>query len=88
MPSSSYDFPLLYWKNKLLFIRTLYVSGKELSCGEVGEKCNIVKTTASYHFKTLREAGLTATRKDSRTKYVSLREDTFQTYLPGFLETL
>ncbi|MEC1435861.1 ArsR/SmtB family transcription factor [Bacillus spizizenii] len=81
-------FKALSDESRLAIIRTLYYSGKELSCGEVGEKCNIVKTTASYHFKTLREAGLTATRKDSRTKYVSLREDTFQTYLPGFLETL
>ncbi|MCY7795473.1 helix-turn-helix domain-containing protein [Bacillus spizizenii] len=56
-------------ESRLAIIRTLYYSGKELSCGEVGEKCNIVKTTAFYHFKTL-------------------REDTFQTYLPSFLETL
>lgn len=56
-------FKALSDESRLAIIRTLYVSGKELSCGEVGEKCNIVKTTASYHFKTLREAGLTATRK-------------------------
>lgn len=81
-------FKALSDESRLAIIRTLYYSGKELSHGEVGEKCNIIKTTASYHFKTAREAGLTATRKDSRTKYVRSCEDTFQTYLPGFLETL
>jgi len=81
-------FKALADESRLAIIRTLHQSGKELSCGEVGEKCNIVKTTASYHFKTLREAGLTTVRKDSRTKYVKLNVETFEKYLPNFLETL
>lgn len=81
-------FKALADESRLAIIRMLHQSGKELSCGEVGEKCNIVKTTASYHFKTLREAGLTMARKDSRTKYVKLNVETFEKYLPNFLETL
>ncbi|KAF1678837.1 hypothetical protein BTW01_11265 [Bacillus sp. SKDU12] len=31
-------------ESRLVIIRTLYYSGKELSCGVTGEKCNIVKS--------------------------------------------
>ncbi|WP_445489775.1 ArsR/SmtB family transcription factor [Niallia sp. 03133] len=81
-------FKALSDESRIAIVRTLYLSGKELSCGEVGERCNILKTTASYHFKTLREAKLTLVRKDSRTKYVKLNLETFEKYLPNFLETL
>ncbi|UNL83142.1 helix-turn-helix transcriptional regulator [Priestia koreensis] len=75
-------------ESRLNIVRVLYEGQKELSCGEVGERCDIHKATASYHFKTLREAGLTTVRKEARVKYVQLNLDTFSTYLPGFLETL
>lgn len=75
-------------ETRLNIVRTLYECQRELSCGEVGEKCVIHKATASYHFKTLREAGLTIVRKDARVRFVRLNLDTFAKYLPGFLETL
>lgn len=75
-------------ETRLDIVRTLYLKEKELSCGEIGENCNVTKSTASYHFRTLREAGLTIVRKDARTKYVKLNLETFERYLPGFLETL
>jgi len=81
-------FKALSDESRLTIVRTLYRSGRELSCGEVGERCDILKTTASYHFKTLREAKLTTVRKDSRTKYVKLNLETFEKYIPNFLETL
>ncbi|MGP7819201.1 ArsR/SmtB family transcription factor [Niallia sp. 01092] len=81
-------FKALSDESRIAIVRTLYLSGKELSCGEIGERCDILKTTASYHFKTLREAKLTIVRKDSRTKYVQLNLETFEKYLPNFLETL
>jgi len=81
-------FKALADESRLQILRVLKESGRELSCGEVGEKCMLHKATASYHFKTLREAGLTITRKDSTTKYVKLNLETFQEYLPSFLETL
>ncbi|MGG2064932.1 MULTISPECIES: ArsR/SmtB family transcription factor [Bacillus] len=81
-------FKALADESRIKIVRALYHSHQELSCGEVGERCDINKTTASYHFKTLREAGLTLVRKDARTKYVKLNLEVFKTYLPGFLETL
>lgn len=73
---------------RLQIIRVLYQSDKELSCGEIGENLEITKSAASYHFKTLREAGLTITRKDGQTKYVQLNHQTFTKFLPHFLDTL
>lgn len=59
-----------------------------MNCGEIGACIDIPKSTASYHFRTLREAGLTKTRRESLNIYVSLREETFEKYLPHFLDTL
>ncbi|AYV66971.1 ArsR family transcriptional regulator [Niallia circulans] len=81
-------FKALADESRLEIIRILRDQKTELSCGEVGEKINITKSTASYHFKTLREAGLTSTRKETRNKYVKLNLDTFEKYLPGFLDSL
>ena len=73
---------------RLEIIRLLKNSDKEIGCGEVGENIELSKSTVSYHFKALREAGLTSTRKESREKFVSLKKDTFDKYLPGFLDSL
>ena len=60
----------------------------ELNCGEIGMYIDIPKSTASYHFKVLREAGLTFTRKESLNRYVRLKKETFDKFLPCFLESL
>lgn len=73
---------------RLEIIKILRDKGGEMNCGEIGECIDIPKSTASYHFRTLREAGLTKTRKESLNIYVSLREETFEKYLPNFLDTL
>ncbi|ARO07555.1 ArsR/SmtB family transcription factor [Lactiplantibacillus plantarum] len=73
---------------RLNIIAMLYEKQTEMSCGEIGETLDINKSTASYHFKTLREAGLTTTRKKGQNKYVSLNIDAFNEILPGFLDTL
>ncbi|MCV3741463.1 metalloregulator ArsR/SmtB family transcription factor [Lentilactobacillus hilgardii] len=73
---------------RLNIVRMLYAKDEEMSCGEIGEKLDINKSTVSYHFKTLREAGLTTTRKVGQNKFVTLNKDVFDHFLPGFLETL
>ena len=45
-------------------------------------------STRSYHGKILNEAGLTHIRKEGREKFCSLNKETFEQYLPGFLDTL
>lgn len=81
-------FKALADETRLEMLRMLKEVGQEMSCGEIGEKVNITKSTASYHFKILREAGLTFTRKEAQNKFVQLRLDTFNEYLPGFLDSL
>ncbi|MCH4169947.1 MAG: metalloregulator ArsR/SmtB family transcription factor [Lactobacillus sp.] len=73
---------------RLQIIRMLYAKQAEMNCGEIGENLDINKSTVSYHFKALREAGLTTTRKVGQNKYVRLNEALFETVLPGFLATL
>lgn len=73
---------------RLQIVKMLYSHREELSCGEVGEQCDVSKSNASYHFRTLREAGLIVVRKEAQMKYTSLNADTFHRFLPGFLETL
>ncbi|MBU7554082.1 ArsR/SmtB family transcription factor [Pediococcus ethanolidurans] len=81
-------FKSLAEPNRLKIIRVLYQAQREMTCGEVGKELNISKSTVSYHFKALRLIGLTNTRKIAQEKYLSINVETFQTYLPGFLETL
>ncbi|MFD1124256.1 ArsR/SmtB family transcription factor [Lentilactobacillus raoultii] len=81
-------FKCLSDPNRLKLIRLLYKNKREMSCSELGDNLDLSLSTVSYHFKALRLAGLTNTVKDGRTKYVSLRYDTFEKYLPGFLNTL
>ncbi|EHJ52198.1 ArsR/SmtB family transcription factor [Streptococcus macacae] len=73
---------------RLQIIRILNDKKEELSCGEMGQLLNMSKSAASYHFKTLREAGLTSTRKAGQNKFVQLNKESFQSFLPGFLESL
>ncbi|MBY9079263.1 helix-turn-helix transcriptional regulator [Paenibacillus sp. HN-1] len=81
-------FKALADPTRLQIIRTLRDSRTELNCGEVGERCEASKSNASYHFRTLREAGLIMVRKEAQTKYIQIRQETFDHYLPGFLDTL
>lgn len=73
---------------RLNIIRLLYQKQDELNCGEIGTLLTISKSAASYHFRTLREAGLTTTRKVGQNKFVKLNQETFDTFLPGFLNSL
>lgn len=73
---------------RLNIVTMLFEKNAEMSCGEIGENLEINKSTASYHFKTLREAGLTTTRKVGQNKFVSLNVGVFDEVLPGFLDTL
>ncbi|MGT2906657.1 ArsR/SmtB family transcription factor [Streptococcus dentiloxodontae] len=73
---------------RLKIIRILYRKQGELSCGEIGQVLDMSKSAVSYHFKTLREAGLTSTRKVGQNKFVQLNNETFHQYLPGFLDLI
>ncbi len=73
---------------RLEIIRTLYLKDEEMGCGQISDGMGVTNSTISYHLKTLREAGLTYTRKEAQSRLITLRKETFAKYLPGFLETL
>lgn len=73
---------------RLQIIRVLKSRGSEISCAEIYEAFPQVKSTISFHFRTLREADLTIMRKESREKFVVLNQETFDHYFPSFLESL
>ena len=73
---------------RIEILRFLKQKELEATCGEIGSNVKLTKSAASYHFKNLREAGLTFTRKESREKYVSINYELFEKYLPHFLDTL
>lgn len=65
---------------RLNILRILSKRESELGCGEIGELLNMSKSAVSYHFKTLREAGLTITRKAGQNKFVRLNHETLEKY--------
>ena len=81
-------FKALADPTRIEIIRTLHQNKQEMNCGEVGEQCESSKSNASYHFRTLREAGLIRVRKDSQMRYMKIDQETFDRFLPGFLDTL
>ncbi len=81
-------FKALADETRLEIIRALNENEKEMNCGAVREIRDTSKSNTSYHLRTLRDAKLIKVRKEAQTKYMSIDIETFQTYLPGFLETL
>ena len=62
-------------------------AGSECRCGAFAA-VGVSKSTLSHHLKTLREAGLTRTRPDGTTRYVSLRRDDLDERFPGLLDAV
>ena len=67
-----------------------YLNGLDqaVSCGEIGQAMHISKTSGSYHFKILQEAGLITVQKVAREKYVKLDRSTFDQYLTHFWQNV
>lgn len=58
------------------------------TCGSIGESMGMDKSNVSYHLKILYEADLVSVTRIGQNKISQLREDTFTTFLPGFLDRL
>lgn len=69
---------------RLRIVRRLRAAGTELSCQEA-TGADLPKSTMSFHFKALREAGLTRTRQAGRN-YFSVINPGFEGRFPGLLE--
>lgn len=61
-------------------------SGSECRCGTMGAP--VSKSTLSHHLRVLREAGVTHTRPDGTTRYVSLRREDLEERFPGLLDAV
>jgi DNA-binding transcriptional ArsR family regulator len=69
---------------RLQIVRTLYSNpGAERACGTFG--LPVAKSTASHHFRVLREAGVIAQRAVGRERLTELRSDDLDARFPGLL---
>ena len=70
---------------RLQIVRELAERG-EKSCGGLGMP--MPKSSVAYHFKVLREAGVTRTRVDGTQRFISLRQDDLEARFPGLLDAV
>ncbi|NUW37737.1 helix-turn-helix transcriptional regulator [Nonomuraea sp. SMC257] len=61
---------------------------KEQTCSNVGEELGVHKSTASHHYRTLREAGVVMTRQVGRLKFMRLRREDLDARFPGLLDAV
>ncbi|AOY73440.1 MULTISPECIES: ArsR/SmtB family transcription factor [Paenarthrobacter] len=62
--------------------------GPERTCSWLAEEVQIPLPTMSHHLKTLREAGVTLSRKEGTTRWTGLRTEELEAHFPGFVEQL
>ena len=71
---------------RLAIVRAIDEADAELTCSEI--PVDITKSTASHHFKVLREAGILAVRVEGTRRYHSLRRDDLDRRFPGLLDSV
>ncbi|WP_214414950.1 ArsR/SmtB family transcription factor [Sphaerisporangium fuscum] len=58
------------------------------NCGDIGCGIDVHKSTMSHHYRVLREAGVTRTTIEGRTRIVRLRHDDLEKRFPGLLPSV
>ena len=58
------------------------------NCGGIGSGIDVHKSTMSHHYRVLREAGVTRTTLEGRSRMVRLRHDDLETRFPGLLNSV
>ncbi|GAA2648101.1 transcriptional regulator [Streptomyces lunalinharesii] len=66
-------------------VRLLATEG-EAGCGDIA--LPVTRATGSYHFRILRTAGWTHTRRAGRERYLSLRRADLEARFPGLVDAL
>lgn len=74
------DHPL-----RLRVVRTLAARG-EMTCQDILP--DVTKSTASHHWRVLRESGVVEQRREGRYLYLSLRRDDLDSRFPGVLDAV
>jgi DNA-binding transcriptional ArsR family regulator len=71
---------------RLQIVRTLYAEGGQRPCRTFG--LPVAKSTASHHFRVLREAGVIHQRAAGRERLTELRADDLDARFPGLLASV
>lgn len=71
-----------------LRILGLVAAEGELTCSPLAEALGIPQSTLSRHLATLRDAGLTYSRRDGLHRWVGLRADDVDAQYPGLLTAI
>ena len=72
---------------RLTIVRTLYEEpGGQRPCGTFG--LPVAKSTASHHFRVLREAGVIHQRAAGRERLTELRLDDLEARFPGLVQSV
>jgi DNA-binding transcriptional ArsR family regulator len=69
---------------RLQIVRTLAAEDEGRACGTFD--LPVTKSTASHHFKVLREAGLIEQEMRGRTRHTTLRREHVEREYPGLLD--
>ena len=72
---------------RLAIVRELG-DGRERACGDLQSALGIPASTGSYHLRLLREAGVTRTRAEGTTRWISLRREDLESRFPGLVAVL
>jgi len=71
---------------RLAIVRAIADAEGELSCNQM--PVTISKSTASHHFKVLREAGVLDMRVEGTRRFHSIRRDELERRFPGLLDSV
>lgn len=71
---------------RLQIVRQLAASQEPRACGSLG--LPVTKSTATHHFRVLRDAGLISQRDEGRSRINTLRRDDLESRFPGLLKTV
>jgi DNA-binding transcriptional ArsR family regulator len=66
----------------------LLADGRPRTCGDLSLALSLPASTGSYHFRLLREAGVTRTRAEGTQRVISLRRDDLEERFPGLIDVL
>ncbi len=71
-----------------LDIVRLLSDGRPRVCNEISDALGLPPSTASYHLRLLREAGVTRARSQGTLRLISLRRDDLESRFPGLVDVL
>ena len=71
---------------RLQFVRELDACGTERACGTFSVP--VAKSTATHHWRVLRECGVVGAREEGTRKYHRLRREELDHRFPGLLDAI